>query len=602
MGKPERKANVSGKPKHSLDANRADGKKKTTEGRTSATVRRLKMYKTRPKRTPGGKILSNEYQSKELPDTRIQPDRRWFGNTRVVNQKELEYFREEMKTKMSSNYNVILKERKLPMSLLTDNKKQTRVHLLDMEPFQNTFGKKTTRKRPKLVASDYEALVKKAAESQDAFEELNGGGPSGEGGEEEDGFRDLVRHTMFEKGQSKRIWGELYKVIDSSDVVVQVLDARDPQGTRCHHLEKTLKEHHKHKHMILLLNKCDLVPAWATKGWLRILSKEYPTLAFHASVNKSFGKGSLLSVLRQFARLKSDKQAVSVGFVGYPNVGKSSVINTLRTKNVELSLFITCIKNLYSSLLVLTLSFTLFQVCKVAPIPGETKVWQYITLTKRIFLIDCPGVVYQSHDSETDIVLKGVVRVTNLQDASEHIGEVLRRVKKEHLQRAYKIKDWEDDHDFLLQLCKASGKLLKGGEPDLMTGAKMILHDWQRGRIPFFVPPPKVEDKASEGEVEAEVTVPGIDQEAIADNNQAAAALKAIAGIMSSQQQKDVPVQRDFFDKKDLKDDDEAKESTTDTDEEDGTEVSEDGEESENDSDEDVVSENEEENESDSAE
>lgn len=44
--------------------------------------------------------------------------------------------------------------------------KQTRVHLLDMEPFQNTFGKKTTRKRPKLVASDYEALVKKAAESQ----------------------------------------------------------------------------------------------------------------------------------------------------------------------------------------------------------------------------------------------------------------------------------------------------------------------------------------------------------------------------------------------------------------------------------------------------
>lgn len=40
--------------------------------------------------------------------------------------------------------------------------------------------------------------------------------------DEEDGLRDLVRHTMFEKGQSKRIWGELYKVIDSSDVVVQV--------------------------------------------------------------------------------------------------------------------------------------------------------------------------------------------------------------------------------------------------------------------------------------------------------------------------------------------------------------------------------------------
>lgn len=35
---------------------------------------------------------------------------------------------------------------------------------------------------------------------------------------------------------------------------MQVLDARDPQGTRCYHLERHLKEH-KHKHMVLLLNK-----------------------------------------------------------------------------------------------------------------------------------------------------------------------------------------------------------------------------------------------------------------------------------------------------------------------------------------------------------
>ena len=51
----------------------------------------------------------------------------------------------------------------------------------------------------------------------------------------------------------------------------------------------------------------------------------------------------------------------------------------------------------------------------MAPIPGETKVWQYITLMKRIFLIDCPGVVYhKTDDSDTQAVLKGVVRVENL--------------------------------------------------------------------------------------------------------------------------------------------------------------------------------------------
>ncbi|KAK1266508.1 hypothetical protein QJS04_geneDACA000498 [Acorus gramineus] len=513
----ERKVNVSGKPKHSLDSNRGgDGDK---GGRSAATVRRLNMYNIRPKRDRTGKILKHDLQSKDLPDTRIQPDRRWFGNTRVVNQKELEFFREELQSRMSSSYNVILKERKLPLSLLNDHQKKSRAHLLDNEPFQDAFGPKRKRKRPRLLAADYEALVKKADGSQDAYEQK---ASTNDLANEEDGLRDLVRHTMFEKGQSKRIWGELYKVIDSSDVVVQVLDARDPQGTRCHHLERHLKEHCKHKHLVLLLNKCDLVPAWATKGWLRALSREYPTLAFHASINKSFGKGSLLSVLRQFSRLKSDKQAISVGFVGYPNVGKSSVINTLRTKNV----------------------------CKVAPIPGETKVWQYITLTKKIFLIDCPGVVYQNSDSETDIVLKGVVRVTNLEDASEHIGEVLKRVKKEHLQRAYKVQDWADDNDFLVQLCKLSGKLLKGGEPDLTTAAKMVLHDWQRGRIPFFVPPPKQEGGPSE-----EPDMPDVKEELPANNDRAAAAMKAIAGIMSSQQLKNVPAQKDLFDDDDLQGD-----------------------------------------------
>ncbi|XP_057424283.1 nuclear/nucleolar GTPase 2 [Lotus japonicus] len=514
--KKERKVNVSGKPKHSLDVNRSNDATKK-EVRSAATVRRLKMYKSRPVRDKGGKILSHELQSKELPSTRIQPDRRWFANTRVVNQKELEFFREELQTRMSSNYNVILQEKKLPLSLLNDHQKQSRVHLLDRQPFTDAFGPKTKRKRPGLLASDYESLAKKADDSHEAFEEKYGSSGTAEA-DEADGFRDLVRHNMFEKGQSKRIWGELYKVIDSSDVVVQVLDARDPQGTRCYHLEKHLKENCKYKHMVLLLNKCDLIPAWATKGWLRVLSKEYPTLAFHASINKSFGKGSLLSVLRQFARLKTDKQAISVGFIGYPNVGKSSVINTLRTKNV----------------------------CKVAPIPGETKVWQYITLTKRTFLIDCPGVVYQNKDTETDVVLKGVVRVTNLKDAADHIGEVLKRVKLEHLQRAYRIQEWVDENDFLLQLCKSTGKLLKGGEPDLMTAAKMVLHDWQRGKIPFFVPPPRLDDLSEEPNVN------GIDVADGVDSNQASAAIKAIANVLSSQQQRSVPVQKDLFSENEL--------------------------------------------------
>ncbi|KAI5061458.1 hypothetical protein GOP47_0023963 [Adiantum capillus-veneris] len=523
MGKHRSKAPAAkGKPKHSLDDQRRDGKKKSESLRSSSTVRRLSMYKSRPVRNSEGRILHHDLQSRDLPSTRIQPDRRWFGNTRVVNQKELERFREDMRTRMSDSYTVILKEKKLPLSLLNDHQKQARVHLLDTEKFADTFGPKKKRRRPKLNIEDYVDLVEKVSNTQEKF---GNQGNTEQFGlvEKDDGFRQRARHCMFEKGQSKRIWGELYKVIDSSDVVVQVLDARDPQGTRCHHLEKHLKENCKHKHLVLLLNKCDLVPSWATKGWLHVLSREYPTLAFHASVTNPFGKGSLLSLLRQLARLKSDKQAISVGFVGYPNVGKSSVINTLRTKNV----------------------------CKVAPIPGETKVWQYITLTKRIFLIDCPGVVYQNHDSETDIVLKGVVRVENLEDATEHIREVLSRVKREYLTRAYKVKHWTDDEDFLTQLCKLTGKLLKGGEPDVATAAKMVLQDWQRGKIPFFTPPPRLEEEQKVDKSGQESTMESEDKAVAKAEKKDASVIAAIDIVVKKQQLTQVPVQKNFYDEED---------------------------------------------------
>ena len=64
--------------------------------------------------------------------------------------------------------------------------------------------------------------------------------------------------------------------------------------------------------------------------------------------------------------------------------------------------------------------------------------------------------------------------------------------------RAYKIKSWENTEDFLTQLAHQSGRLLKGGEPDLNTAAKGVLYDWQRGKIPFFKLPPDYEIREPE--------------------------------------------------------------------------------------------------------
>ncbi|KAM9267899.1 nucleolar GTP-binding protein 2 isoform 2-T2 [Morus bassanus] len=368
-----------------------------------------------------------------------------------------------MDTVMKDPYRVVMKQKKLPMSLFYDRIKPhtSRVHILDTETFETTFGPKSQRKRPNLSASDVQSLVENAEASSGSYDQ----GKDRDLVTEDSGVRDEAQEEIFKKGQSKRIWGELYKVIDSSDVVVQVLDARDPMGTRSPHVESYLKKEKHWKHLIFVLNKCDLVPTWVTKRWVAVLSQEYPTLAFHASLTNPFGKGAFIQLLRQFGKLHSDKKQISVGFIGYPNVGKSSVINTLRSK----------------------------KVCNVAPIAGETKVWQYITLMRRIFLIDCPGVVYPSGDTETDIVLKGVVQVEKIKSPEDHISAVLERAKPEYIRKTYKIDSWKDTEEFLEKLASRTGKLLKGGEPDVQTVSKMVLNDWQRGRIPFFVKPPNAE-------------------------------------------------------------------------------------------------------------
>jgi len=418
------------------------------------------MYRQRPKRNKEGKILYQAYKSKDASHkARVEPNRRWFGPVRTVTQQQLSTFREEIEKQSKQPNSYILRASKVPYSLLRDVKKEKSMNLLEVESFESTFGKKSTRKKPKLVIHSMEGLAKSVEEKSEKYDpSLDKSIPN------DDEFKDKPKSVYFQKGQSHRIWNELYKVIDSSDVVIQVLDARDPLGTRSARVEKHIKKNCPHKHLVLVLNKVDLIPTWATKKWLKIFSKEYPTLAFHASMNHSFGKGSLIQLLRQFQHLHSEKQQISVGFIGYPNVGKSSVINTLREK----------------------------KVCKVAPIPGETKVWQYITLFRKVFLIDCPGVVTPaSNESEEDVVLKGVLRVENLDDPAQYISALFKRTKKEYLENTYGIKDSTDDVDFLEKYALKTGKLLKKGEPDVTAVAKMILNDWIRGRIPYFIPPPE---------------------------------------------------------------------------------------------------------------
>jgi len=460
--------NRDGASHHSMNPTRPkDSVKGVGNVRTAGTIKRLQMYRcSKERRNKEGKIIKPAaYQSHVNSGTRarLEPSRAWFSNTKVIGQSALQKFQEEMAKASKDPYQVVMRKTHLPVTLLNETAKHQRVHILDTETFEDTFGKKSHRKRPRLATTALQDLIDSAAKAENAYDAEKDRDLVDENVE---GLKDAQRENIFGAGMSKRIWNELYKVIDSSDVVIQVLDARDPMGTRSQHIEKYMKTEKTHKHLILVLNKVDLVPTWVTQKWVALLSAEYPTVAFHASLKHPFGKGAIIALLRQFGKLHQDSKQISVGFIGYPNVGKSSVINAIRAK----------------------------KVCKVAPLAGETKVWQYITLMRKIYLIDCPGVVYSGKETDEEKVLKGVVRVEMVDQPYDYIPTVLARVKREYLARTYRIeRDWKDTNDFLERLAKKSGKLLKGGEPDVDNVAKMVLNDWQRGKLPFFTPPPGCE-------------------------------------------------------------------------------------------------------------
>jgi nuclear GTP-binding protein len=229
------------------------------------------MYKEgKAQRNAKGEITkAASYQSKDIPTARIEPNRKWFTNTRVVSQDSLSKFREAMEENAKDPYQVLLKSNKLPMTLIRDGKdtngiKQHQAKMaIETAPFSDVFGPKAQRKRVKLGVSSLDDLVDDTVKSMDTYEErmeqaklLSGNS----GNNEEDGTIAMAIEPVFDKGQSKRIWNELYKVIDSSDVVIHVLDARDPISTRCRSVEKYLRDEAPHKHLIFVLNKCDLVP------------------------------------------------------------------------------------------------------------------------------------------------------------------------------------------------------------------------------------------------------------------------------------------------------------------------------------------------------
>lgn len=279
--------------------------------------------------------------------------------------------------------------------------------------------------------------------------------------------------------QSRRAYlRELKKVVESADVLLQVLDARDPIGSRIH---KTLEDvilSKADKRMVLVLNKIDLVPKEVVSQWLTVLRRSHPTIAIKACKNMSdgddkdaanstvpVGMDGLLQLLKNYARTGAgggkSKTTIVVGIVGYPNVGKSSIINALKRS----------------------------RAVGVSPRPGFTTTMQEVVLDRNVRLLDSPGVVF---DDKTAL-LGNCVDADSIDDPIPPVDALLQRCKPESLMMTYNIPAFPKGNTmmFLAMVAKSYGRVLKGGIPDKIGAARSVLKDWNQGKIPYYTVPPK---------------------------------------------------------------------------------------------------------------
>lgn len=333
--------------------------------------------------------------------------------------------------------------------------------------------------------------------------------------------------TPFEKNLD--FWRQLWRTIEKSDVVVQIVDARDPLFYRNEDLERYVKEVGSQKRTMLLINKADFLEPALRERWRRFFTAQETDVLFFSALRElrrqdpddkqahgSHDEAALaphgplvddpgvadcdklfekLKTLAAAVDTTSDGLKSTVGFVGFPNVGKSSVINAL-----------------FGS-----------KKTSISRQPGKTKHFQTLEMPEQgITLCDCPGLVFPSVVStKAHLVVNGTVPLDQLNSFADPIELAVRKMGAEKMAKHYgceaelaaaskELRTAADPVEaarvILQSLARARGHLLRSSVPDENWSAKRVLKDLVTGALlhceeppttskapPVFQPPPRAD-------------------------------------------------------------------------------------------------------------
>ncbi|KAI2617639.1 P-loop containing nucleoside triphosphate hydrolase protein [Hypomontagnella submonticulosa] len=362
------------------------------------------------------------------------------------------------------------------------------------------------------VADDSNPMAALIASAKAAAEQYDRELQSGDEMDEDDSDDDDEEEGGAElraQSSSRKAHDKVFKqVVDQADVVLYVLDARDPEGTRSREVERmVMAAASGGKRLMLILNKIDLVPSHVLKDWLTYLRRYFPTLPLRASGSapnaQTFNhrdltvqstSSTLFKSLKSFAASKQLKRAISVGVIGYPNVGKSSVINALLSR----------LGGGRSA-----------AACPAGAEAGVTTSIRAVKIDSKLTLLDSPGIVFPSAPAgeSTSIVKKNAIEAhahlillnaippKQIEDPVPAVALLLKRLSAspELLQKLMDVYDLpplmtgsggDATTDFLVQVARKRGRLGKGGVPNLSAAAMTVVTDWRDGRIQGWVDAP----------------------------------------------------------------------------------------------------------------
>ena len=258
-------------------------------------------------------------------------------------------------------------------------------------------------------------------------------------------------------GHMNKAEKELRKLIKSSDLIIELLDARAPSASR-NPLLATIGEELPR---IFILNKLDLGDPAISRKWEIYFQKYTSAKCLLNSIYRPVSVDKLRSLARSLIKERnSPYKSLQFIIIGIPNVGKSSFINSLCKRKIT----------------------------KTGNEPAVTKAQQRIKFDKDIFLVDTPGLLWpklEDQDEDNKLGALGSIKHTaiDLEDVAWFIAEYLLSEQLTALQSRYSFKGIVTADKLFKLIAEVTGCLTKGGDLNYHKVAETLLNDLRSGKL-----------------------------------------------------------------------------------------------------------------------